>query len=460
MISLEAMDKGKSNQLLVIAYPQDWHWALSVEYFLKQRRKNQEFYILDLSFVGQLDLRCFLRWLIGGNRLRKTGLRILAREPNTKVLKNRFIFMNFCAIFDSLKEMKTLEPNLNFYNSTTIYNSCVEKSGNLNPVTRHNLKIIFKEVFARNLTRRVLENLDYSIHNIVVTVNGRFTKNAVVKDWALSKSLPCRLIEFGASKESFQIYEVSPHSMRELEGKITEFWECADEDFRQKVGLEYLAKLSVDKPIVEINWRLKMQRNLVPPKEKPYACVFFTSTEAEYAGVGDLVPPSQYQNQVQAFKAIVEELPVAEWQIFLRRHPVNPRDEVQDAEYLLWEEFERFSNVSIIEPESPVDSIALGMSADLVFNYCSIIAMELVARGAQNVITMGPSPWQGLLPERQIQSNFSLTNTIKLIKTKVEPEKILPLCFYLSRNGFIFEFTRYLDSEKNWKHFMDTSANR
>jgi hypothetical protein len=194
MISLEAMDKGKSNQLLVIAYPQDWHWALSVEYFLKQRRENQEFQILDLSFVGQLNLRCILRWLIGGNRLRKTGLRILAREPNTKVLKNRFIFMNFRAIFDSLKEMKTLEPTLNFYNSTTIYNSCVEKSGNLNPVTRHNLKMIFKEVFARNLTRRVLENLDYSIHNIVVTVNGRFTKNAVVKDWALYKSLPCRLI--------------------------------------------------------------------------------------------------------------------------------------------------------------------------------------------------------------------------------------------------------------------------
>jgi hypothetical protein len=195
-----------------------------------------------------------------------------------------------------------------------------------------------------------------------------------------------------------------------------------------------------------------MQRNLIPPKEKPNSCVFFTSTEAEYAGVGDFVPASKYQNQVQAFRAIVEELPTDGWQIFLRRHPANPRNEVQDAEHLLWEEFRKYSNVSIIEPESPVDSIALGMSADLAVNYWSTIAIELVARGAQNVITMGPSPWQGLLPQRQIQSNFTLAETLEIINEKVAPEKILPLCFYLSKHGFNFQVTRYLEAKNNWKH--------
>ena len=47
MILLVAMDQEKSNQLLVIAYPQDWHWALSVEYFLYQRNEN----ILEMLFV-------------------------------------------------------------------------------------------------------------------------------------------------------------------------------------------------------------------------------------------------------------------------------------------------------------------------------------------------------------------------------------------------------------------------
>lgn len=449
---VRSMNNGNSKQLLVIAYPQDWHWALSVEYILAESTKNQKFHVLDLSYPGQLELRSFLRWVLGGNRLRKTGLKLLEHNQNAKILKSQVFFSSICAFIDSTIEMTTLEPTLNFQNSTTIYNSCVEKSGNLNPATRKNFGTIFKEVFARNLTRRILENLDYSRYGRVVTVNGRFTKNAVVKEWASSKSLPCRLIEFGASKESFQIYEVSPHSMSELEGKVNEFWENAEDSFRQRVGREYLTKLSVDKPITEINWRAKMQRNLIPPKEKPNSCVFFTSTEAEYAGVGDFVQASNYQNQVQAFRAIVKELPVDEWQIFLRRHPDNPRGEVKDAEHLLWDEFKKFSNVFIIEPESPVDSIALGMSADLAVNYCSIIAIELVARGAQNVITMGPSPWQGLLPQRQIETNFTLAGTLELMKERVEPERILPLCFYLSNHGISFQETRYLEAENNWRH--------
>jgi hypothetical protein len=460
MISLSAMEQIKSKQLLLIAYPQDWHWALSIEYHLSQRDKNQEFHILDLSFAGQLDLRSFFRWIIGGNRLRKSGLRLLKRDSGTKLLKNRIIFKNFGAFLDSIIEMSRLEPTLNFQNSTSIYNSCVEKSGSLNPSTRNNLKMIFKEVFARNLTRRILEQLDFSVYQRAITVNGRFTKNAVLKDWASSKSLPCRLLEFGATKESFQTYEVSPHSMRELQEKITKFWESAEDSFRERIGWDYLTKLSLDKPITEINWRVKMQRNLIPPKSKPHSCVFYTSTEAEYAGVGDFIPTPKYQNQVQAFRAIVEELPADEWEIFLRRHPANPRGEVKDAEQLLWAEFEKISNVVVIEPESPVDSIALGMSADLAVNYCSIIAMELVARGAQNVITMGPSPWQGLLPHRQIESNFSLTDTLEVIKERVALENILPLCFYLSNHGTNFQVTRYLGTENNWKHSIEKATKR
>ncbi len=446
------MNNNNSTQLLVIAYPQDWHWAISIEYFFAQRDVHQQFHVLDVSFAGQLELRSFLRWIIGGNRLRKTGLKLLNQDSASKLLKSRVFFKTLRALVDALNDMTRLEPTLNFQNSTTIYNSCVEKSGNLNPITRENFGMIFKEVFARNLTQRILEDLDYSLYGRVVTVNGRFTKNAVIKEWASSKSIPCRLIEFGASKESFQVYEISPHSMNEIEYKIREFWESAGESYRQRVGRDYLTKLSQDKPITEINWRVKMQRNLIPRTDKPYSCVFFTSTEAEYAGVGDFVPASKYQNQVQAFKAIVNTLPGDEWQIFLRRHPANPQNETKDAEHLLWEEFKNFSNVFIIEPDSPIDSIALGMSADLVANYCSIIAMELVARGAQNVITMGPSPWQGLLPERQIQKNFSLEETLEIIKERVLPEKILPLCFYLSSHGFRFRITRYFESENNWKH--------
>ena len=455
VIPSDPMTSEKPIQLLIIAYPQDWHWALSVEYLHNQVNQNQEFHVLDLSFVGQSDIRSFLRFFMGGNRLRKSGIHIIKATSRVRVLKIRTPFGFAHAFFKSFAEIVRLKPVLSFGNSPEIYNTCVERSGDLNPVTRENIAIILKELFAKNSTTFVLEKLDPSRYDRVVTVNGRFTKNAIVKSWASENQLKCRFIEFGSNRDSFQIYEVSPHSMNEVEQKINEFWESTDKNYRTAIGTQYLTQLSIDKPITDIDWRVRMKRDLIPPKRKPRTCVFFTSTEAEYAGVGDVVPPYMYQNQVEAFRAIVEGLPADDWEIFLRRHPANPRNKVPDAEYLLWEEFESYSNVSIISPDSSVDSIALGMDVDLAFNYCSIIAMELVARGAQHVFTMGPSPWQGLLPQRQIQSEFSLTEVMSQKGMRVEADKILPWCFYSSKHGFEFKLTKYFESENNWRHTRD-----
>lgn len=452
MVISDLMNEDKPIQLLVIAYPQDWHWALSVEYFTDQVIRDEFFHVLDLSFVGQSDLRSFVRWMRGGNRLRKTGLSIINGCPQAKVLRKKVRSRISHAIFASFLDIRKLIPVLTFENSSTIYNTCVERTGNLHPVTRKNFKFVFKELFSRNLTSRVLQTLDPNCYDRVVTVNGRFTKNAVVKSWASENRLKCRLLEFGSNRDSFQIYEVSPHSMSELEEKINDFWHGAEEEYRKRIGFQYLKQLSTDKPITDIDWRFKMQRNLVPAKRMLKSCVFFTSTEAEYAGVGDPIPMSKYQNQVEAFRAVVGGLPADEWEIFLRRHPANPKTKVRDAEYLLWEEFEGYSNVTVIEPESSIDSIALGMNADLALNFCSIIAMELVARGAQHVFTMGPSPWQGLLPERQIQSDFSVIQIQEKSKLRVEKDQILPWCFYSSKHGYDFQITKYYDSDNNWRH--------
>jgi hypothetical protein len=124
MISLGLMSRSKSKQLLVIAYPQDWHWAISIEYLLAQRNQDTQFQVLDISFVGQISIRSFLRWIVGGNRLRRTGLKLISPDHSVKILKKKIFFKLFGALFESYKEMKTMESILDFKNSTTIYNSC------------------------------------------------------------------------------------------------------------------------------------------------------------------------------------------------------------------------------------------------------------------------------------------------------------------------------------------------
>jgi hypothetical protein len=185
---------------------------------------------------------------------------------------------------------------------------------------------------------------------------------------------------------------------------------------------------------------------------KSKVCTFFASTETEYAGVGDIIPNGKFQNQVEAFRAIVDFLPSSEWQIVLRRHPSNPNDNSVDPEAFLWDEFKSRDNVIVVEPESVVDSMALGLKSDLVFNFCSIIAMELHARGSNNVYTMGPSPWRKLLPERQVESLEFLSGIFDEKVVTVKIEAILPWCFYAASHGYDFQLIHFDEVAQRWQY--------
>ena len=240
--------------------------------------------------------------------------------------------------------------------------------------------------------------------------------------------------------------------MDELELKIAHYWEISDPAVRQNVGRSYLTKLADNKPVTEIDWRVRMKQGLLPSWNKRKVCTFFASTETEYAGVGDTIPKSNFQNQVEAFRAIVEFLPTSEWQIVLRRHPSNPHDNSVDPEAFLWDEFNSHNNVLIVEPDSTVDSIALGLNSDLVFNFCSIIAMEFVARGFKNVYTMGPSPWRKLLPELQIENSKLLPSVFDEKELAFEAEAVLPWCFYAASHGYEFQLTYFDEVTKRWQY--------
>jgi hypothetical protein len=187
-----------------------------------------------------------------------------------------------------------------------------------------------------------------------------------------------------------------------------------------------------------------------PPIGEKKVCVFFASTETEYAGVGDLVLDGNFTNQVEAFIGLLEVLNPNEWDVFLRRHPKNPSNSSQDPEAFLWAEFESYSNVQMVSPESPIDSIALGGEADLIVNYCSIIAMEFVARGFQNVLTLGPAPWNRLIPSRYLSTKSSIAKFLVEERPKISIEEILPWAYFNSNFGEDFKLLDFDKSKTKW----------
>jgi hypothetical protein len=439
----------KTTEMVVIAYPQDWHWALSLEYQYMQRQNGIHVDLYDFSYLGEYGLRSIARRILGGNYLRK----ISKKEKRVLISQNySFLPIALKALLKTIQDFQKLPRRVVANDFQEIYNSCVEKSGNLILIKSNFRSIIWKELYSHHLTIESLNKIGNSKNACVVTVNGRFTKNASILKWAENKGIPSRLVEFGAGKEKFETYEVSPHSMEELEQKIARYWEISDPVFRESVGRSFLKKLAENKPVTDIHWRIRMKEGSLPSLTKSKVCTFFASTETEYAGVGDIIPNGKFQNQVEAFRAIVDFLPSSEWQIVLRRHPSNPNDNSVDPEAFLWDEFKSRDNVIVVEPESVVDSMALGLKSDLVFNFCSIIAMELHARGSNNVYTMGPSPWRKLLPERQVESLEFLSGIFDEKVVTVKIEAILPWCFYAASHGYDFQLIHFDEVAQRWQY--------
>lgn len=437
-------------KIVVICYPNDWHWVLSLEYINTQLVDKTRVEVWDYSWVGENGIRNWVKRFLGGSSLQRKCKKWL-RNNNIEIRRQKLWLSPRPSIKKQFKSIALKSEYLNYKDHHTIFNTVVEKVGNLSVKIKNHQRVIKKELRTTDLVARNIDLNQSPRVDAVITVNGRFSKNVAVKKWFEQAGCGVKLIEFGADEERYEEFHVSPHSVTEITRKMTEYWQSADDNIRDEVSKSYLDALLNDK-VSKIPWREKIENSEIPkfaPDKK--ICVFFASTESEMAGLGDQIIVGNYRNQVEAFSSLVETLPGEEWQIFLRRHPANPYSSKEtDPEQHLWQEFENRSNVSIIEPNSCVDSIALGMKADITANYWSTIAVELMIRGHRRVITMGDAPWNSMLPEYWVPNVLQLQRFLHLDPPKIKTDRIFPWAYYYAVYGKKFEVFEFNSALKRW----------
>lgn len=437
--------KTKSN-LLVICYPHDWHWALSFEFLNYQNKLGIDYEVLDLSYVGENGIRRFVRSILGGSKLQKSILENW-KEKNVLVSKKKQNWFSYIVKkTNSWNELSVVD----LASTKEAFNSIVERVGNLKPDVDSDSKIIKQELFARDKIRSELSAIDSSKYSAVVTVNGRFTKNAVVTTWAKKNNMPISYIEFGSSAIKFEIYKQSTQSIEEIEFKINQSWNSANQTVRELTAENYLNTIIKNLGLSNIDWRRNMKRGEIPEKGTKKICSFFASTELEYVGVGDQIPQDNFQNQVEAFKGLVSLLNKDDWEIYLRMHPNNPQNKIQGAETFIWNDFKDFNHITVIESDSSIDSLELGKNSDLVATFGSNIAMEFVARGHFKVLTLGPAPWNKLLPKLYCPNLNSLASCLKSSNEYIDAKSIFPWAFFVSTYGIDFEFLKFDKDSSIW----------
>jgi hypothetical protein len=287
------------------------------------------------------------------------------------------------------------------------------------PIFR-NLLRLSKLATSHHQARKLVESrLASASYCQLIVGNSRLVNSAGTMDAARMAGVATLVVERGARPGMIDTYRISPHSMLERRQHALSHWSRGDTELVELRAKNYIELRKEFEPISGVRWSRQMEHGYIPniPKDKKL-CVFFTSSEIEFAVFGDAVNPLDFQSQSDAAAELIAELNSDEWVIIIRRHPYGMRKFKKDPEKNLWQKFVNSSNVLIVSPDSKIDSYALADRADLVAHFNSSIGPEVISRLITPVITMGPTMWE------DPGSKYCCTSVNKLRAFLAEPLKV------------------------------------
>jgi hypothetical protein len=439
---------------IVIGYPHQWHWVLSAEHALSESQEDVIFF--DFSQMGLLSIfrpnfPFSANWIFRRQVIKYLG------SKGIRVVITKIDFLNqIKSIFLSFTTRYPIVIDDSEVSFRSIYPSLVNDLSDTRILTSEYKTKIRIERSKSELMRLRLKNLQNFSLDSVVTVNGRFTNNYEVRLYAQEHGVKLSLLEFGSSKDSLEEYFNSPHSFEELSQKMRRIWSGTDLEhqraknfFEELVGFDRTAGIS---------WTRNMVEGELPIISREHnLCVFYCSSQKEFVGVGDDAIPGHFKTQFEAFEALHSELSSnGEWEFFIRRHP-NQYISQKDADGYYWDKYKNYRNTYIIAPNSPVDSYALGMKADLVAHFNSSIGIQLIYGGHNSVVTMGNAMWTGLVPDTLGRNLLELREFLANPLKSWKPESVLPWAYFRSSFGTKFRFFDFVSESTTWK-FKDSET--
>jgi hypothetical protein len=239
--------------------------------------------------------------------------------------------------------------------------------------------------------------------------------------------------------------------MFEVQDKIDKYWETSDRNTRSQIAESFISNIEQKFSFSPYNFRKKMVIGKIPAKDNRRIFTFFASTESEYAGVRDTVGKGEFRNQYDAFAAAADLLDPVKWKIYLRLHPSITSTYLNKSETRNWLIFQTRTNIEVILPNSDIDSIALGLKSDVAAVFASTIAMELVALGQSKIISMGPSPWNKLLPDLYISNVTKLQHFFNNMENfQANKSDIYPWAYYMANFGDEFLILKFDKNKHTW----------
>ena len=414
----EAVSGEKVRSILVVhSYPNDLYLSWVIEYLNEIINRNRGINIKVIDVATHA-------WHRESNWKSEIKKYLMSTKNNsTEIFKYfnkkkqiEFITIKKDWISPIIKLMKIMRKVNNIPNVNSLLNSDIftrEQARSIHSSLANKFWTIYYEPKKHKL-RTAIRALSYELvyeavtnemlrnkYDQVVVCNGRLPNSAGAAQASKDMNVEVRFLERGGTPGMLNIFQISPHSMAERYLNCLQLWEDYSKDHKvlgETISKSYIKLRSGFDPIAGKSWTKQMidengeKKHLI--KERKYLCVFYTSTELEFAVYGDVTKPQEFKNQREALNWLLDFLS-DDWQIVVRRHPhkINRFFQRKDPEAQLWHGLDKDPRVIIVKPDSSLNSYELAMEANLVCHFNSSIGAEIALLNSVPVLSLGQTYW-------------------------------------------------------------------
>ena len=272
--------------------------------------------------------------------------------------------------------------------------------------------------------------------DLVYIFNGRQCNHRSVMNAAENMETEYLLHERGANKYRYSVREFMPHDRIRLQDDMLKLWRSSGD---RKIAEGFFQARRRGEEQGWTSFASKYTQGLLPKLNPAKRIVsYFSSSDDEFAAVGDIFRWERWPNQVQALKELVEVCGNAEdIQLVVRLHPHLAKKSRRD--YERWTRFQLPKESILILPEDKIDSYTLIDHSDIVVTGGSTIGIEAVFWKTPS-ICLGPSFYTELGAVHLPDDSSGLSDLLNSSDLSCDPDKALPFGFYLATFGEEFKY--------------------
>lgn len=277
--------------------------------------------------------------------------------------------------------------------------------------------------------------------DLVYIFNGRLCHPRAALRAAQYLDMHVRVHDRGADTRKYVVRDFTPHDREKIQQEIAAVWDsvgstqiavdAADTWFRER---------RAGSPRDWYSFTGAQRKNelpeLVPGKR---LVTYFSSSDDEFAAIGDSYRWKGWKNQLDAVKHLIEAMDGrTDSQLVVRIHPHLMQKHPADLKQWL-AIGNAIANVTVIGPGSPVDSYALLDASDVVVTGGSTIGLEAVYWGKPSIL-LGPSEYDSFGAVHLAHTNDELNALLDGPALSVDRASAMPYGYYRSTYGETFKF--------------------